>query len=49
MKYLGIIIDDRPRFKNHYDYILKKIGRKISFLNIIGKSITMYADVLYIS
>jgi len=43
MKYLGIIIDDRLRFKDHYDYILKKIGKKISFLNRIDKSITMYA------
>jgi len=46
MKYLGIIIDDRLRFKDHCDYILKKIGKKISFLNRIGKSITMYARCL---
>jgi len=25
MKYLGIIIDDKLRFKDHYDYMLKKI------------------------
>jgi len=31
MKYLGIIIDDILRFKD--DYMLKKIEKKISFLN----------------
>jgi len=41
MKYLGIIID-RLRFTDHCDYVLKKIGKKISFLNRIDKSITMY-------
>jgi len=41
MKYLGIIIDDRLRFTDHCDYVLKKIGKKINFLNRIGKSITM--------
>jgi len=25
IKYLGIVIDDRLRFKDHYDYMLKKI------------------------
>lgn len=43
MKYLGIIIDDRLRFKDHCNYMLKKIGKKISFLNRIGKFISMYA------
>jgi len=43
MKYLGIIIDDRLRFADHCDYVLKKIGKKISFLNRIGNSITVYA------
>jgi len=46
MKYLGIIIDDRPRFKDRYDYMLKKIGKKISFFNRIGKSISTYATCL---
>ena len=42
MKYLGIIIDDRLRFKDHCDYMLKKIGKKTSFLNRIGSSISAY-------
>jgi len=28
MKYLGIIIEDRLRFKDHYDYKLKKIVKE---------------------
>jgi len=31
---------------DHCDYILKKIGKKINFLDRIGKSITMYARCL---
>lgn len=42
MKYLGIIIDDRLRFKDHCDYMLKKIGKKVSFLNRIGNYISAY-------
>jgi len=34
MKYLGIIIDDRFRF--HCNYMLKKIGKKTSFLNKVS-------------
>jgi len=42
MKYLDIIIDDRLRFQDHYDYMLKKIGKKRSFLNRIGNYISVY-------
>jgi len=28
MKYLDIIIDDKLGFKDHCDYMLKKIGKK---------------------
>jgi len=31
MKYLDIVIDDKLQFKNHYDYMLKKIGKKNKF------------------
>lgn len=41
-KYLGVIIDSKLRFEDHCDYILKKIGKKISFLNRIGKDISGY-------
>lgn len=42
MKYLGVMIDDRLRFNDHCDYILKKIGKKISFLNRIGNHVSTY-------
>ena len=42
IKYLGVIIDDRLRFTEHCDYMLKKIGKKISFLNRVGNYITAY-------
>ena len=42
MKYLGVMIDDRLRFSDHCDYMLKKIGKKTSFLNRIGSSILAY-------
>lgn len=32
MKYLGTIIDDKLHFKDHCDYVLKKIGKKNEFL-----------------
>jgi len=36
IKYLGVVIDDTLRFADHCNYILKKVGKKISFLNRIG-------------
>lgn len=42
MKYLGVIIDDGLRFSAHCDYMLKKIDKKISFLNRIGNYISAY-------
>jgi len=42
VKYLGIIIDDGLRFKDYCDFMLKKIGKKISSLNSIDNSITAY-------
>jgi len=42
LKYLGIIIDDKLQFKNYCDYMLKKIGKKISFLNRIDNFVFAY-------
>jgi len=42
MKYLAIIIDDDSRFKDHCDFVLKKIDKKIGFLNRTGNYITAY-------
>lgn len=43
IKYLGIMIDSRLTFVEHCDYILKKIGKKTSFLNRIGCYLTSYS------
>jgi len=42
IKYLGVIIDDKLQFKDHCDYMLKKIGKKTSFLNRIGSFVSPY-------
>ena len=35
MKYLGVIIDDRLSFKDHCEYITKKMSKKVNFLRRI--------------
>lgn len=48
IKYLGIMIDNKLSFVNHCDYMLKKIGKKTSFLNRIGNKITPYVrEIVY--
>jgi len=42
INYLGIIVDDTSRLGDHCDYMLKKMGKKISFLNGIGNSVSVY-------
>lgn len=42
IKYLGVIIDSKLRFEDHCDYMLKKVGKKVSFLNRIGGDISCY-------
>lgn len=41
--YLGVIIDDKLSFRNHCEYMIKKIGKKTSYLNRIGNYISVYA------
>jgi len=48
MKYLGIIIDDKLQFEDYYDYLLKKIGKKINFLNRIDNFVSKLLDVYYL-
>ncbi|XP_025268586.1 uncharacterized protein LOC112639318 [Camponotus floridanus] len=43
IKYLGIMIDSRLTFVEHCDYMLKKIGKKTSFLNRMGQYLTPYS------
>lgn len=40
LKYLGVIIDKKLNFKNHIDYVCKKIGKKIGFFRRIRKNVT---------
>lgn len=48
IKYLGIMIDSRLTFAEHCDYVLKKIGKKTSFMNRIGHYLTPYSrQVVY--
>jgi len=47
MKYLGIVIDDKLQFK-HCDYILKKIGKKTSFLRMGNFVSTCARRIVYI-
>jgi len=42
MKYPSIIIDDKLQFRNHCDYILKKMDKKASFLNRIENLVSAY-------
>lgn len=42
IKYLGVIIDSKLRLKDHCDNMLKKIGKKTSFLNRLGGYISTY-------
>lgn len=46
IKYLGVIIDSKLKFEDQCDYILKKVGEKISFLNRIGSGISAYTRCL---
>lgn len=41
IKYLGVIIDKSLKFKNHIDYIAKKIAKKNYFLSKIRNKITL--------
>lgn len=41
MKYLGIILDEKLIFKDHCDYILKKVGKKTSLLRRIGNQLSI--------
>lgn len=43
MKYLGVIIDSKLRFEEYCNHMLKKLGKKINFLNRVGSEISVYA------
>lgn len=40
IKYLGVMIDKHLNFKDHVNYIIKKIAKKVNFLFRIGDSVS---------
>lgn len=45
MKYLGFIIDENLNFKEHIEYICKKIGKKIGFFKRVRKKLSILTAV----
>ena len=46
MKYLGVIIDDRLTFKDHCEYIAKKMSKKVNFLRQIRNRLDIKTALL---
>lgn len=44
-KYLGVVIDDRLDFKSHFDYVGKKIAKKLYFLSKIRGTISIVTSI----
>ena len=42
MKYLGVVLDRTMSLKEHVNYIVKKVGKKIGYLKRVGKYLTAY-------
>lgn len=45
IKYLGFVIDKNLKFKEHIDYICKKIGKKIGFFKRIRNKVSMITAI----
>lgn len=45
IKYLGFIIDKNLKFKEHVEYMCKKIGKKIGFFKRIRKQISIFTAI----
>ena len=45
-KYLGIIIDNKLDFKEHVDYLEKKVRKKIGYLSRISKHLSLYTRLI---
>lgn len=45
IKYLGFIIDEHLNFKEHIDYICKKIGKKIGFFKRVRKKMSILTAI----
>lgn len=46
MKYLGIVIDDRLRFRNYVDFLVKKVAKKIGFFGRISSKLNVWSKIL---
>lgn len=46
IKYLGVIIDDRLTFKDHCEYIVKKLSKKVNFLRRIRNKLDIKTSLL---
>lgn len=46
MKYLGVIIDEKLEFKEHYDYIYKKMAKKVGFLGRISRKLAIETKII---
>ena len=45
IKYLGFIMDNLLSFKNHCQYIQKKISKKLFFFSRVAKNLSMFARI----
>ncbi|RWS09986.1 RNA-directed DNA polymerase from mobile element jockey-like protein, partial [Dinothrombium tinctorium] len=45
-KYLGVMFDEHLSFKYHVEYITKKIGQRVNFLQRIGKNLSKWTKLL---
>lgn len=45
LKYLGFIIDNKLKFKNHEDYMCKKIGKKLNYFYRIRNKLSTSAAI----
>lgn len=46
MKYLGVIIDEKLEFKEHFDYICKQMAKKVGFLGRISKKLAIETKII---
>lgn len=46
MKYLGVMIDDKLEFKEHFDYIYKKMAKKVGFLGRISRKLAIETKII---
>ena len=40
-KYLGVVVDEKLTFKNHYNELLKNVSRKVQYFGRVGINLNM--------